>query len=74
MKEIVAMMLALAGFVLLHLFMKAVGTGLGKLFFSAVRNPVIKILTPRYRKKAIQQQQQERQKQGLPPVENPDLH
>jgi len=29
MKELVAMLLALTGFVLLHLFVKAVGTGVG---------------------------------------------
>jgi hypothetical protein len=73
MKELAIMLVALAGFALAHYIFTRVGRGAGKLVFLAIRKPLIRVMTPRYRKKAIRQLQEERKKRGLPPMENPDV-
>jgi len=69
-------LIALLGLVTLHLALRRggreLGRGLVKGVFAVIREPLRKLLTVYYRRKVIRQMQEERRKQGLPPLENPD--
>ena len=49
------------------------GRRLGRLVGSVLRSPLRAVLTLYYRRKAVRQLQEQRRKQGLPPLENTDL-
>jgi hypothetical protein len=66
-------LVALLGLTALHRVGREVGRGLVKGVFAIIREPLRKLLTVSYRRKVIRQMQEERRKQGLPPLENPDL-
>jgi hypothetical protein len=69
-------LVALLGLIALHLALRRVGRevgrGLVKGVFAIIREPLRKLLTVYYRGKVIRQMQEERRKQGLPPLENPE--
>jgi len=69
-------LVALLSLIALHLALRRggreLGRGLVKGLFAVIREPLRKSLTVYYRRKAIRQMQEERRKQGLPPLENPD--
>jgi hypothetical protein len=72
MEKLGVLLFGLFTLIALHLAFRGAGRGLGRLLFSLSRTPLIRILTPYYRKKAVQKLQKERKAQGLPPLENPD--
>lgn len=66
-------LIALSSLVLLHWLIKRgtrkVGTAVG----SSLRAPVRAFLTRYYRRKVIRQVEEEKRKQGIPPLENSDI-
>ena len=70
-------LVGLSAFLALHLFIqwgsRRAGRRLGRLVASVLRSPLRAVLTLYYRRKAVRQLQEQRRKQGLPPLENTDL-
>ena len=73
MDTLAAILVGLLTLIVLHFALRGAGRGLAKLLFSLIRAPLVKLLTPHYQKKAIRKIQEERQAQGLPPIENPHI-
>ena len=77
MNQLPLVIVGLAAFLTLHLFIqwstRQAGRKVGRVIGSVLRTPLRAVLTPYYRKKAIRQLQEQRRKQGLPPLENTDL-
>jgi len=71
MEKLGAILIGLFILIAVHLAFRSAGRGLAKVLFSLIRAPLIKLLTPYYKRKAIRKIQEERRAQGLPPIENP---
>ena len=76
MTELATVLLALAGLAIFHYVLqrgtRKVGRAIGKRIASVLRSPLRRVLAIYYRRKVIRQLQEQRRKQGLPPLENPD--
>jgi len=72
-EKLIAILFGLLTLIVLHFAFQGAGRGLGKFLFSLIRTPLIRVLTPHYKKKAIRKIQEERKARGLPPIENPHI-
>ena len=77
MRELATILLALVLFLVVHTFLqlgtRKLGRAIGKGIGFILRPPLRAVLTKYYRRKVIRQLQENRQKQGVPPLENPDI-
>jgi len=71
--ELATVLIALSSLVILHWLIKRGARKVGTAFGSAIRSPLRALLTRYYRRKVINQLQEKRQKQGIPPLENSDM-
>jgi hypothetical protein len=75
--QFVTVLVGLATLLLFHLFVqwgsRRVGRRVGKSIGSLLRAPLRTVLTAYYRRKVIREFQEQRRKQGLPPLENIDM-
>ena len=73
MNGLATALIALSSLVLLHWLIKRGARKVGTAIGSALRAPIRALLTRYYRRKVIRQIQEEKRKQGIPPLENSDV-
>ena len=77
MEHLAEILFGLAGLFLVHWIIRQgsrkAGKSVGKFVGAALRGPLRSTLTRYYRRKVIRQMQEERRRQGLPPLENTDV-
>ncbi len=70
---IVTALIGLISLVILHWVIKLGARKVGTAISSVLRAPIRALLTSYYRRKVIRQIREEKQKQGIPPLENSDI-